>query len=135
MSNRATRANGSAAALAATEGPGQELTELPALNPAGLNLQDYATYVRKLTTGGAQDFRIPLGDLIAQVQLFTATNKAEMRSFTPSAAKQLCFCLGGTIPFDNQAGIYVTVVSTDQDNNGDRIRPNVFTGLVWYKWM
>jgi hypothetical protein len=114
---------------------GQQLTELPPLDPTGLNLQDYGTYVRKLTSGGAQDFRIPLATLIAQVQLFTATNKTQMRSFNPSAAYQLCFCLGGNIPNDNQGGIYFTAVSTDQDNGGDRIRPTNFIGFVWYKWL
>jgi len=114
---------------------GQQLTELPPFAPAGLNLQDYGTYVRKLTSGGTQDFKATIGDLIAQAQIFIATNKTQMRSFAPSAAYQICFCLGGNIPNDNQGGIYFTAVSTDQDNGGDRIRPGNFIGLVWYKWL
>ena len=131
-----TLTNGSARATTPqTTSGGQQLTELPVLNPAGLNLQDYDTYVRKVTSGGTQDFRIALGALIAQVQLFTATNKTQMRSFTPVAAYQLCFCLGGVFPNDNMGGIYFTAISTEADNDGDRIRPDNFQGFVWFKWL
>lgn len=119
----------------ATDTGGQQLTELPLLDLTGLNLQDYNTYVRKVTSGGTQDFRIGLGTLIAQAQIFIATNKTQMRSFAPAAAYQICFCLGGTIPNDNMGGIYFTAVSTDQDNDGDRIRPINYIGFVWYKWL
>jgi hypothetical protein len=119
----------------AAQDTGQQLTELPLLDPTGLDLQDYNTYVRKVSSGGPLDFRIALGTLIAQAQLFIAQNKPQMRSFAPSAAYQVCFCLGGVFPNDNQGGIYFTVVSTDQDNDGDRIRPNNYIGLVWYKWL
>jgi hypothetical protein len=114
---------------------GQELTELPVLDPTGLNLQDYDTYVRKVTSGGVLDFRIALATLIAQVQVFTAVNKTQMRGFNPSAAYQLCFCLGDAIPNDNMGGIYFTAISTDLDNGGDRIRPANYIGFVWYKWL
>lgn len=114
---------------------GQQLTELPTLEPAGLNLQDHGVYVRKLTSGGAQDFKMTLGSLTAQLTISVVTNKNQMRSLAPVAAYQICFCLGGNSPNDNQGGIYFTVQSTDQDNGGDRIRPNNFIGYVWYKWL
>jgi hypothetical protein len=117
------------------ESQGQQLTELPPLDTTGLNLLDYAVYVRKLTSGGPQDFQATLAAVMAQLQIFVATNKSQMRSFTPSAPYQICLCLGGNVPNDNQGGIYFTTTSTDQDNGGDRIRPNTFTGLVWYKWL
>ena len=130
----AVRTQATPTATAAAQG-GQQLTELPELNTAGLNLQDYAAYIRKLSSGGTLDFRMTLAALVAQIQLFVATSKTQMRTFTPAAPYQICFCLGGTIPNDNQGGIYFTTSSSDQDNNGDRIRPNTFTGLVWYKWL
>ena len=114
---------------------GQQLTELPKLNLAGLNAQDYSTYVRKVSSGGVLDFQMTIGDMIAQVQVAVATNKTQMRSLNPSAEYQICMCLGGNTPNDNQGGIYFTKQSTDQDNGGDRIRPGNYTGLVWFKWL
>lgn len=114
---------------------GQQLTELPVLDLTGLNLQDYATYVRKVTSGGAQDFQIPLGNMIAQVQVAVVTNKNQMRSLNPTSEYQICMCLGGNSPNDNQGGIYFTKQSTDLDNGGDRIRPSNYIGFVWYKWL
>jgi hypothetical protein len=119
----------------AGDGNGQQLTELPAFNPSGLNLNDYATYVRKMTSGGPQDFHAPLGTLLAQMTFMVATNKAMLRSFSPQAAYQIAFCLGGNSPNDNQGGIYFTETSSDVDNGGDRIRPDNYIGLVWYKFL
>jgi len=114
---------------------GQQLTELPVLDLAGKNLNDYATYVRKVPAGGTLDFRIPLGSLIAASSHSVVQNKAQMRTLTPVAANERCDCLGGVVPFDNQGGMYVTVQSTAADNDGDRIRPTDFRGFVWFKWM
>src|SRR4030095_846509 len=117
------------------EQEGQQLTELPRFDPAGKNLNDYATYVRKMTTGGTQDFYAPLGVILAQASFFVAENKLMLRSFSPAARYQIAFCLGGTTPNDNRGGIYFTQTSSDTDNDGDRIRPNNYAGLVWFKWL
>src|SRR6185436_10255323 len=128
-----------APAPAATETTnGQQLTELPVLDLTGKDLNDFATYARKVSSGGEQDFRLPLSSLMAGAgssqQYPIVDNKAQMRTLTPTAAKERCDCLGGTTPFDNKGGKYITVASTDADNDGDRIRPNDFRGFVWYKW-
>lgn len=114
---------------------GQQLTELPVLDLAGKDLNDYATYVRKIPGGGTLDFRLPLGSLIATSAHSVVQNKVQLRTLTPVAANDRCDCLGGVVPFDNQGGMYVTVQSTAADNDGDRIRPNDFRGFVWFKWM
>jgi hypothetical protein len=114
---------------------GVQLTQLPPFNPAGLNLRDYATYVRKLTSGGTQDFQATVADLTAQIQVAVATNKPQLRSLNPTGEYQICACLGGAQPNDNQGGWYYTQQSTDVDNDGDRIRPDNFQGLVWFKWL
>lgn len=118
---------------------GQQLPELPRFDPAGKNLNDYATYVRKLTAGGTQDFQAPLGTLLAPVQggggTLVATNKQMLRSFNPQTVNLMAFCLGGTIKNDNKGGIYYSERSSDQDNDGDRIRPNNYQGFVWFKWL
>ena len=115
--------------------PGQQVTELPVLDLVGKDYNDYVLYVRKVPSGGTQDFRIPIGAVIGQSTIFRVSNKAQMRTLTPTSAGEECHCLGGVIPFDNQGGIYITVQSSDADNNGDRIRPTDFRGYVWYRWM
>jgi len=134
--NRHTRAAAAPAPTAVTDDPpSQQLTELPVLDLAGKDLNDYATYARKIPSGGTQDFRIPIASLFATSQHTVVENKAQMRTLTPVAANERCDCLGGVVPFDNQGEMYVTRQSSDADNNGDRIRPTDFRGFVWFKWM
>jgi hypothetical protein len=116
---------------------GLQLTDpsIPFLVTSGLNLQDYGTYVRKFTSGGTQDFKLTLADLVATNQVMVANNKDQMRTLNPQAADKVCFCKGGNVPFDNKAGIYITVQANDLDNDGDRIRPDNFIGFVWYKYL
>jgi hypothetical protein len=115
---------------------GTQLTDpsIPYLSPSGVNLQDYVTYVRKIPSGGTQDFKITLADIYANTKYSVVENKQQLRTLNPAAANERCDCLGGKAAFDNQGGTYVTRQSTDQDNDGDRIRPSDFKGFVWFKW-